>query len=166
MNLPDWILPVKILCHSPKVQDFCRLPYPGHPKGCPNYGVKKHCPPKAPYITKILDITKPMYLVFSTFDLAAHMRKMHRRHPKWTERQLRNVYYWQNTSRAQLRQRMLQVAMDVPTITVLIPAPEAYGVNMYVTCRHAGLPLEKIKHLKTCHHVGLIGSRYARPRTI
>jgi hypothetical protein len=34
---------------------LCRLPYPNHPKGCPNYGKRALCPPKAPALGRRSD---------------------------------------------------------------------------------------------------------------
>ena len=31
------------------MRNLCYQPYPGHPKRCPNYGVKASCPPRRPY---------------------------------------------------------------------------------------------------------------------
>lgn len=152
----EWILPVNKLIWGWKSRFWCKLPYPGHPKGCPNYGIKDHCPPKSLLISKIFNLNKPTYLVFSTFDLAAHMEKMKHKYPHWTERQLRNVYYWQNISRAQLKERMM-VAIKLLGTNAHTFNPESNGVNMYATAYHSGLKLEKIKTLKTCHHIGIIG---------
>jgi len=56
------------------VQDWCKLPYPNHPKGCPNYGKRKNCPPNVPLIDKI--IAPPYILVAIKFNLKEHMKKM------------------------------------------------------------------------------------------
>lgn len=150
------IVSVKKLIHYLKVKDWCALPYPGHPKGCPNYGKKEKCPPQSPYVTDIFDLTKKLYFVYSEFDLAAHMEEMKQRHPHWTERQLRNVLYWQNTSKKEAR-GLAQKAMRSLKADVYTLMGESLGVHLYATCRLSGLKLEKIKGLKVCHHVALIG---------
>ena len=33
---------------------WCQLPYPNHPKGCPNYSKNPNCPPLAKFMKKIL----------------------------------------------------------------------------------------------------------------
>ena len=33
-----------------RARDWCRLPYPDHPRGCPNFGRRADCPPMAPLI--------------------------------------------------------------------------------------------------------------------
>ena len=82
---------------------WCTLPYPNHKKGCPNYGKKDYCPPFAP---RFEDITiDPYYLVIETFNLEKHANRMRERHPKWTERQCRNLLYWQGGVRKRLKEK-------------------------------------------------------------
>lgn len=150
--------PVKRLVLSQKTGQWCSRPYPGHPKGCPNYGVKANCPPDAPWIEEYFDLSKPIFLVHSEFNLAEHMKKMLLLHDKWTERQCRNVLYWQSRSRAQLKERVKVVLtnLDLNAFTL---CPEAMGLNAYATAFLAGLRLERIKDLKTCRHIALVGKR-------
>ena len=151
------IYPIKDLVHHPKVRDWCGLPYPNHPKGCPNFNIdKEKCPPNAPYVTDVFDLEKPLYFVHSEFDLAGHAEKMKIRHPNWTERQCRNVLYWQNTSRKQAKERAI-LAMEFTRSKKFTLMPEALGVNVYVTGRWCGLKLEMIDGLKICRHVALLG---------
>jgi len=157
-KLPHWIVPIKKLVHNKKVPEWCRLPYQRHPKGCPNYGKKDICPPKAPYITEVLNINRPMYLVFSEYDLGAHVEKMRKRHPTWTEAGLRNVLYWQQSSRKQMVKRTLMAEKMLGT-EVKCFLPEAAGVHVYATAFHSGLKLEKIKGLKINRHISIIGFR-------
>lgn len=155
----NFILPVKKLVLSERTGEWCKLPYPRHPHGCPNYDKdnKRHvCPPTAPKLEEYFDIFKPLYLVYSEFDVAKHAQEMHDKHPEWSTAQCRNLLYWQKSSRAQLRARML-IAMYKCGTDVYTIVPEAMGLNVYVTARLSGLRLERIRDLKTCHHVALIG---------
>lgn len=130
----------KDILFSTKVQDFCKLPYPDHPKGCPNYnnGKREDCPPRTMLIDKVIDLDKPLFLVASPFDLKAHVerrrRRMKLRNANWSERQLRNLLYWQNTAIKQHRERVRRVldmiAGDLKFIE--IDKPEAHGVNLNV----------------------------------
>ena len=157
---PPWLLRVKRLVLSEKTSDWCKLPYPGHSKGCPNFGKKKGCPPLASKINDILDITQNIYLVFSTFDLAAHIERMRAKHPDWSERQLRCCLYWQNKSRKDLDFNIKYCQGFLgPLVDITLDCPEATGVNVYATCYLAGLKLEKIRHLEIVHHVALLGIR-------
>jgi hypothetical protein len=133
------------------------LPYPNHPKGCPKYGHPK-CAPNLPQIADVLNLKNPVYIAFSEFNLEAHARKMKEKHPHWTERQCKNVLYWQNTSRKWMRERA-RCAKILTGADTIIECPEGMGVNVYSTCIVAGLKLEKIKDLKICRHVALIGYR-------
>jgi hypothetical protein len=81
---------VKRLVTSPQVGKWCRLPYEGHKKGCPNYG-RPGCPPGAQSIVDLLDPEEPIYLVSAMFNLKHHSKWMKMRHPDWSERQCRNV---------------------------------------------------------------------------
>lgn len=138
--------------------DWCRIPYPGHPKGCPNYGKAAKCPPKAPRLEEYFDTSKPLLFVHSEFDLAAHAGRMKQLHPNWSERQCRCVLYWQSRSRKQLesRARLTMVEYGLSRITL---CPEGMGLNVYATARLAGLHLEKIHNLSICRHVALVGHR-------
>lgn len=160
-KLPPWVLPVRRLVHSRRVKAWCGLPYPGHPKGCPNIGRDEKCPPQSPYITEVIDTTREMFLVHSEFDLQAHVNKMKAKHPDWSDRRCRCVLYWQPRSKKQLKERTAR-AMRLLGLPVVAMLPESLGVNVYATARASGLKLEKIKQLKTNRHVAIIGHR--RPK--
>lgn len=152
----DYVYKIKNLILSKQTGEWCRLKYHNHPKGCPAYGKKDTCPPNAPHITEFFDISKPIYIIHSEFDLAAHISKMFGRHPDWTLKQAKCVLYWQPTSRKLLKERIL-VAMKALGTERITTCPEAMGVNVYATALKSGLKLEKIRDLKTCRHVALIG---------
>jgi len=147
---------LKELVTSNKTRGWCLLPYPNHPKGCPNY--RKKCRWGAPPIEFYFDLYKPMYAVFSEFNLEAHMERMKKKHPKWSNRQARCVLYWQSTSRKQLKEQ-IQLARNRFDCNIVSTCPEWLGVNVYATLAQSGLRLEKIKDLKICRHVALIGTR-------
>ena len=100
--LPYWAKRVKRLVHTPEVKDWCKLEYYNHPKGCPNYGKQRRCPPQSPYVTEVFDMGKPLYFVFSEFDLSSHVARMRRKHPHWSDKQCRCVLYWQRKSKKQM----------------------------------------------------------------
>lgn len=160
MRLPFGIIKAVRVCHTRKTGNWCLYPYPGHHKGCPNYG-REGCPPNAPFITEIMDLRRPVYIAFSEFNLSAHIFKMRLKHPKWSERQLRNVLYWQGTSRKQMRQRA-KVAQFYGGGDIILTCPEAHGVNVYATCFYSGRKIQKIKNLTTCRHIALVGFSKAR----
>jgi len=141
------------------LRDWCRRPYPGHPKGCPNYGERPTCPPEAPLLGDVLNLLRPVWAVWVEFDLEAQRKRMWLTHPKWSKRQAECCRYWQGGVRKRLRAELLfhQIALE-ETGLVDIEVPEAMGVNVTETMRGIGVdlewPVEKIDR-----HVGLIGYR-------
>lgn len=124
---------------------WCKLPYPKHPEGCPNFGVKKTCPPKIEYF---LDVYKPVIkIVDMTFDFEQYLNWRRGNHPDWTEKALRNPRHFQNHLDANLERFAdnLNVPGFVPEYD-----PEAMGINVHLTCKKAGIELEwpptKIMH--------------------
>jgi hypothetical protein len=164
MKLPTGTIKISKLISSNKTGQWCQISYPNHPNGCPNYGRKHNCPPFAIKLTNILDIDRPIYIVYSEFNLRNHILKMKNRHPQWTARQLRNVLYWQGTSRKQLKERV-KVAQYVTGCNFISYCPEGQGINVYTTCIKNGLKLEKIRYLNICRHVALLGFKSRWPTT-
>lgn len=142
-----------------RARDWCRMRYPNHPQGCPNYGRRSSCPPAAPLIADFIDITREMRLAVVDFDLAAHAERMRRGHPAWTERQARCCLYWQNGVRDLLRGAMANfVAMMDPTGLVATDCPEAMGVQVIRTAQKLGVPIHP-RPRDIVYKIGLIGCR-------
>jgi len=141
-----------------RFMDMCGLPYPGHPKGCPNFNKnKKGCPYTTPLINEIVDITKPIYLVGIDFDLEAYEKKMKKKHPNWTNRQCRNVLYWQSKHKKELKKLLLNFIKPFDKNLFTTMKPEAYGVNMCATVRQIGIKLDWHYPLKHVWRIALIG---------
>ena len=153
-KLPNYIIPIKKLVHAPKIKTWCKLPYPNHPKGCPKN--VEECSNGNQYITDILKMNKPMYFVYSEFNLRRHMLKMKRKYPHWTKRQCKNVRYWQGTSRKQLKERTIK-ALEITNCQWVTYCPEAYGVNVFETAELSKFILDPTRKIKFCHHISLIG---------
>lgn len=132
-----------ILCVEERVRGWCKLPYPGHPKGCPNYGRKTTCPPQVGMVDGIYDLSKPHYLVVIEFDLAKHVDKMLSKHPDWTDKQCRCVLYWQGTARKELRNLTQGFIQFLGEELIHTDCPEAMGVNLFKTCYKAGIRLKR-----------------------
>jgi hypothetical protein len=157
-TIPEWIVPIKKLVIGDTYK-WCKISYPNHPKGCPNYNKKKGCPPHlAPLVKTHFNMEKPLYFVYSEFHLNIHAERMKLKHPEWTERQCKCVLYWQSKSRKQLKERVTQAMWNLKANS-WTDCPEGMGVNVYATARLNGLKLERIKNLKICRHVGLLGTR-------
>jgi predicted metal-binding protein len=156
MNLPYWIIKISKLITSPHTGEWCKIPYPNHPRGCPNYGKKNTCPPYARKLTECVDMDRSLYIVHSEFDLLKHVQKMTSKHSDWTYRQLKNVLYWQGTSRKQLRERLIE-ASKITNCNYITTCPEAQGVNVFATCVKSGLVLDKTYNISTCRHIAIMG---------
>ena len=126
---------------NPKVRGLCCLPYEGHPKGCPNFGKAERCPPQAPKFEDVVDLSKPVYAIVNSFDIAAHVERMRARHPDWSERQLLNCLYWQGTARKALRKEIKSFLAEHPDYEAH-ETPEAMGVNVTATLAAVGVALE------------------------
>ncbi len=155
---PRWIVPVEKIFWSSREQilKWCRLPYPRHPKGCPNaYG--KCSIWDGAKTREAVDFSKPMWIVYNEFDLSAHVAKMKDRHPKWSDVQCRNLLYWQPTSLTGLNARAEKFfeMMQPQQWGRLIYLGESDGVNLWRTAVHAGIPLEHIKDMNCCRHLVL-----------
>jgi len=121
-----------------RARDWCKLPYPNHSKGCPNYGKKSSCPPHAPLFESF--VTSPFTLVAVGFNLAEWAERMKEKHPMWSDRQARCCLYWQGKVRKRLREECDKIALDNDLI---VYTPEAMGVHVFKTCELVGLKLER-----------------------
>lgn len=125
-----------------RVRDWCKMPYPDHPHGCPNYDKKDICPPKVCMVDEYFDTDKPVGFVVTEFDLGAHVQKMLEKHPEWTMRQARCVLYWQSRARKVLKEATDE-ALSTSEFDLASYCPEAMGVNLFRTMRNVGVTLKK-----------------------
>ena len=149
-----------------KMVGLCRLPYDQHKQGCPNWGKHSTCPPQAPWLAEILDLAQPVYAIWTTFDLAAHVAKMQEAHPGWTDRQLHNCLYWQGSARKTLRQEAATFLAAHPADPwTLLYRPEACGLVVGATMQQLGVTLEwmprSIVHLVVLAGLGRKVSEYS-----
>lgn len=145
---------VKELVIDYRAREWCKLPYPNHPKGCPNYGRKDTCPPTVALIYDVFDLDNYLWLVVHEFDLASHVRRMLTLHPNWSGRQARCVLYWQPRVNKILRE-------DTQTYSTLANAsytlcPEAMGVDVIKTANKCGIPVQA-RPTDTVYKIALIG---------
>uniref|UniRef100_A0A6M3J910 DUF2284 domain-containing protein n=1 Tax=viral metagenome TaxID=1070528 RepID=A0A6M3J910_9ZZZZ len=124
------------------VREWCKNPYYNHPKGCPNYGQRATCPPRASLFQDFIDTNKPMLLVAVAFKLGEHIENMRLKHPDWSEHQLRCVLYWQGGVRKLLRMNIAE-ALKVYPYMISTECPEAMGVHVINTVKR-WLPIEFI----------------------
>jgi hypothetical protein len=139
-----------------KTRAWCRLPYPGHPGGCPNQG-SAGCPPRAPYREDLPGEYGHFCLVYGVFDFAEYRRRMLKLEWVETERQARCVLYWQGSLKRRVRERAEAICRRTPgrkyvlgcgsgfsspylrELQGRVPSMEAAGVYVFGTLENAGL---------------------------
>lgn len=141
------------------VRNLCTHPYCDHPSGCPNYGKRGSCPPHAPHVEKIFDLSKPVYVIWNVFDFKAHLAKMERLHPDWSDRQKRCCLYWQGSARKVLRWEIEAFQAAHPGLYVTT-CPEAMGVNVTETMWSIGQMLQWPPSTKA-YQVAIAGTRHS-----
>ena len=138
-----------------KAREWCLLPYPDHPHGCPNYGKRDTCPPDAPLVDRFIDTQQPMYLIVVSFDLEQHIHRMMQIHPQWSERQAKCVLYWQAGVNHQLDNECKLFKWSHPAM-ITTRCPEAMGVNVIATAQLVGIPI-KVKPKDMVYKIALAG---------
>ncbi len=138
-----------------RVRQFCKLPYPNHKKGCPNYEKKTECPPEAPLIEDFLDLSQPHHFIIVKFNLKSHIQRMKSKHPNWTIKQCRCVLYYQNTIRKALRDEIKKFTKSNSNLVSTL-LPEAMGVYVIKTVKKLGIPIQS-KPIDTVFKIALIG---------
>ena len=121
---------------------LCRRPYPGHARGCPNYGARLTCPPKAQLWRRRFRPSDVSIVVWNVFAFGKHVERMRERHPSWTQRQLACCLYWQGTARKQLRAEIAHFRRVNPERWIEVYPPEALGVDVTSTMALLGHRLE------------------------
>ena len=141
---------------DPTFQKLCWQPYYNHPRGCPNYGKKRGCPPHQKMFFDVFD--RDFYLIFTEFDLGTHVKKMKKKHPNWTDRQLYCCLYWPGTARKNLKAEIQRARKMLPHHRITA-CPEAMGVNVTDLMEdNAGIDLEWPPKITT-YQVALAGLR-------
>jgi predicted metal-binding protein len=124
-----------------KVRGMCKLEYPGHKNGCPNWNRNDRCPPKAPMISDVLDLNRSVFAIYNVFNLVGHVEKMKVKHSEWSDRQLYCCLYWQGSARKALKEEIKSFMLLHPDM-IIADTPEAMGVNLTETMKSVGIVLE------------------------
>ena len=127
------VKPVGITC---SVGKLCCQPYPGHKRGCPKFHV--NCFPGRNLFQDIINVRKTCYVIWSEFNIAAHMKKLKKLYPHWTERQLRCVLYWQPKARKAFQVELKKFQEDHPGMTYVY---EGNGVEIAETMKQLGMDI-------------------------
>lgn len=136
-------------------RDWCLLPYPGHPDGCPNWNKNEECPPKAPIVSDHFDLEKRHWFAIVEFDMQRQMKKMKGLQPKYSDRQARCCLYWQEGERRKLRTEVNNfIGLNPDLIYTLIP--EAMGVHVFKTAAKIHIYLKR-SAFPILYKIALIG---------
>jgi hypothetical protein len=129
------IVPLKKITYDVRARSgfWCRLPYPGHKKGCPKF---PQCPGQHTDFLRVKD-TYQWFAVIASFDLKSHADKMQAQHIGWSRRRARCVLYWQAGVVRQLKARAYSLKPDI-----VLECPEASGINLFVTMAKVGVNLK------------------------
>lgn len=142
------VLPEIIFDKRARDGTWCQLPYPRHPKGCPNF-------PKCIHDRQLDFFTfnkRIWYAIIVQFDLEKHATLMKIKHPNWTEIQCRNLLWWQSKVRSELNRSIARIRNE---FDLVLDIPEAYGINVFSTMEKVGVFLEK--QPKIVHKTMFIG---------
>ena len=148
----DWIAAGKgtiVFRPLEMVRGWCRMPYPGHPQGCPNAG---DCSLFLDDLQERVRLASRVHLVWVVFDLDEQERRMAEIHPDWTSRQCRNLLYWQRGVRRDLR----EAASTLFPHGDLVIGAEGGGVDFYLTMRRIGVPLDTMRDLHDVRVIGIV----------
>lgn len=102
-------IPKETIKFSKKTWLWCKLPYPNHPNGCPNYNKSDICPPHVKYMDNLTQIYNHFYIIYAIFNLERQRKRMLRKHPNWSIRQANCLLYWQGSVKKQLKKCILKI---------------------------------------------------------
>jgi hypothetical protein len=150
------IIPLHEIVVDERARDgtWCRLPYPGHPDGCPKY---PECIKVRPHIDEYEDYE--WYGVVRKYALNAHAEEMKELHSDWSESQCRNDQEWQDKILSELKKEA-DVFADEIAGDVVLERPEGHGVDMWATMAGNGINLET-NDPDVIHKIVLVGKRKA-----
>ncbi|MFX0132088.1 MAG: DUF2284 domain-containing protein [Candidatus Hodarchaeota archaeon] len=98
-----------IILNNDAIGKWCQRSYSGHKKGCPNYGKNPLCPPNSFYFNDIIKKYNYFYLIYAEFEFKEYIEKRKEEHPEWSEKQLKNSRYWQNSIKKILKKTILKI---------------------------------------------------------
>jgi len=128
---------------------WCGLPYPRHPKGCPNTGKCKF------YYKDLKNKLKgnDLHIIWAELNLDKYCNDMKEKHPEWSEIQLKNLLYWQTHVRSELRKfinKKFGFECDI------YQNAEGGGINYYKTMKKFGIDLDLPKNLHVVRLIDII----------
>ena len=145
---------------QPQTRDWCRLPYPLHPKGCKNYGKKPGCPPTAPALGDFFDLTHSVGFTIIKFDIEKYIIRRRETYPDLTDRQARCCICWQGAVRKILKAAVGGILAQNEAL-IWTDCPEAMGLNVLRTLNLIGIPAKK-NPKQFVYKVAMLGYRKSR----
>jgi hypothetical protein len=130
------------LVFDKRVREWCKLPYPGHAKGCPNIDKSWQCPNKIGFVYDIFDLLMPHWFVIVRFEIGSFAARMQYTHPEWSDKQCRCCLYWQNTVRKELRKVCERFVLSHEDLYYTL-IPEAMGVHVFMTMNRLGYRMRR-----------------------
>lgn len=143
---------------TPKTSFWCKLPYPSHKDGCPNYDKNPLCPPIFPYSEHILDEYNYFYLIYLQFDFKTYKEKMIKLYPNWSPRQIANPLYYQGSIKKKLKIYIKRIINNLYIYYLFfcgagikgksymlqekIPSMEGGGINVFQTLQNNNIEFE------------------------
>ena len=131
------------------------MPYEGYKDGCPMYGTRPTCPPQTVMFDELID--PPYFLVIQYYDLVSQMKRMKDIHPNWSDKQCANCRYWQKGFDSLIKNEAEEYIKTTMKDGLILIKPEAYGVNLFATCAHHGIILERKYPLKIVKKMVMLG---------
>jgi hypothetical protein len=131
----------KIIYFHKNIQRLCNYSPPQYPKGCPNYGKKKGCPPGVPLIDEVLDLSKSIYIIWTDFNVGKHAKRMKKKHPLWSKKQAYCCRYWQSTAR-KIHRLEIERWQKKYNFKKIVRSPEAHGVQLFGLMKKIAVVLE------------------------
>ena len=135
-----------------KIQRWCRLPYVAHSNGCPNADDCKFFDHE---LKDVLAVNRPLSIAWVEFNIDDYEERMRVKHPTWTQRQCRNLLYWQTS----LRKHLVERCREKYNGSKIILGAEGGGVNFHRTMRALGVKLDLPRDLHTIRVIAIVVGR-------
>lgn len=122
------------------IGEWCKLPYPDHPNGCPNYGKNLYCPPDNPFYKEEVLKYSIHILFYTHFNINAYKSELSIKNKDWSDRKLSCCLYWQKSLKNKLFQKVLPYYDK--NVDLLLGCGSGFG-NIYYSMESVGINVFK-----------------------
>lgn len=165
-------IPPESIVFTRKTWGYCRMPYPDHPNGCPNFGKNPNCPPNSKYMEEIKEKYKYFYLIYANFDFRGYkderkknllkrynegiktgkiaINTFEKRLKSLTEKNLGNLLYWQRPVKILLKNKVKTISNKEFDLLGCgsgfwegIYSMESAGIDVYSTLKNNNILFEE-----------------------